>query len=189
VQGGLIERARPTATQRWDGDGHAALVRTIVAQQISTAAARAIHGRLMARFGGRSPTPEEVLAADPDELRAACGLSRAKVCAMRSLAERLLGGELALERLAALGDEDVIRELTAVRGLGVWSAQMFLMLHLRRGDVLPVGDLGIRRAVAIAYGLGQLPSPAQLEAIARPWRPHRTLACLFLWDLVDGAPA
>ncbi|MHB1572147.1 MAG: DNA-3-methyladenine glycosylase family protein [Solirubrobacteraceae bacterium] len=187
----LIDGATPDAINRGGGrprDHYGALVRTIVGQQLSTKAARAIYGRLAARFGGRAPTPEEILADDPDELRVAAGLSRAKVAYLRSLAEHVLDGSLELHRLGRLSDERVIEELVAVKGLGEWSAHMFLMFHLRRPDVLPVGDLGIRRAVQIAYGLDELPAADQLSAIAECWRPHRTLACLFLWDSLDNAP-
>jgi DNA-3-methyladenine glycosylase II len=170
-------------------DHYGALVRSIVGQQLSTKAARAIYGRLTERFGGRAPTPEEVLADDPERLRAAAGLSRAKVGFLRSLAEHVVDGSLELERLDQLSDEDVITELVAVKGLGVWSAHMFLMFHLQRPDVLAVGDLGIRRAVMALYGLDKLPAPTALEAIAEPWRPHRTLACRFLWRSLDATPA
>jgi len=177
--------------ERRDGrpsEHYGALVRSIVGQQLSTKAARAIYTRLTERFGGRAPTPQEVLADDPEELRAAAGLSRAKVTFLRSLAEHVLDGSLELDRLDVLPDEEVIAELTAVKGLGVWSAHMFLMFHLRRPDVLAVGDLGIRRAVKIAYALDGLPDPAALEALGEPWRPHRTLACLFLWGSLDATP-
>ncbi len=132
-------------------DHYGALVRSIIGQQLSTKAARAIFARLTERFDGRTPTPEQVLADDPDEL--------------------------------------VISELTGVRGIGVWSAHMFLMFHLQRPDVLPVGDLGIRKAVKVRYGLEALPAPPALEILAEPWRPYRTLASLFLWRSLDATPA
>ena len=169
-------------------DHYGALVRSIVGQQLSTNAARAIYGRLTDRFGGRTPTPEEVLADDPEELRAAAGLSRAKVGFLRSLAEHALDGSLELHKLGRLPDEQVIAELVAVKGLGVWSADMFLMFHLSRPDVLPVGDLGIRRAIMLAYGLSELPEAVEIERIAEPWRPRRTLACEFLWASLDATP-
>jgi DNA-3-methyladenine glycosylase II len=169
-------------------DHYGALVRAIVGQQLSVYAARAIYGRLTERFGGRPPTPAEILADDPEELRAAAGLSRAKVSYLRSLAEHVISGELELERLDGLGDEEVIAELTAVKGLGTWSAHMFLMFHLDRPDVLPVGDLGIRRAIERAYGLGALPGAAETERIAEPWRPQRTLACRYLWRSLQNEP-
>lgn len=174
---------------RPDKDDHyGALVRSIVNQQLSVLAARAIYGRLTERFGGRPPTPREILADDPDELRAAAGLSRAKVGFLRSLAEHVLSGELELERLDELDDEAVIAELVAVKGLGVWTAHMFLMFHLERPDVLPVGDLGIRRAIERAYELEDLPDAATMEKIAAPWRPHRTLACRYLWRSLANEP-
>jgi DNA-3-methyladenine glycosylase II len=169
-------------------DHYGALVRTIVGQQLSTKAARAIYERLAARFGGRAPTPEEILADDPDALRTAAGLSHAKVGYLRSLAEHVLDGSLQLNKLGRLPDEQVIAELVAVKGIGLWSAQMFLMFHLGREDVLPVGDLGIRRAIMVAYGLPELPQPAEMEVISEPWRPHRTLASRFLWRSLNAAP-
>jgi DNA-3-methyladenine glycosylase II len=169
-------------------DHYGALVRAIVGQQLSVHAARAIYGRLTDRFAGRPPTPAEILAEDPEELRAAVGLSRAKVGFLRSRAEHVVSGELELERLDELEDDDVIAELVAVKGLGVWSAQMFLMFHLERGDVLPVGDLGIRRAIQRAYALDALPEAAAIEEVAEPWRPHRTLACRYLWRSLHNEP-
>ncbi|MGI9184124.1 MAG: DNA-3-methyladenine glycosylase family protein [Solirubrobacteraceae bacterium] len=170
-------------------DHYGALVRSIVGQQLSTKAAAAIYHRLTERFGGRAPTPEEVLADEPEQLRAAAGLSRAKVSFLRSLAEHALDGSLELGKLGRLSDEEVIAELVAVKGLGVWTAHMFLMFHLQRPDVLAVGDLGIRRAMMLAYALPELPAPAEMEAVAEHWRPHRTLACRFLWASLDATPA
>jgi DNA-3-methyladenine glycosylase II len=169
-------------------DHYGTLVRTIVGQQLSTRAARAIYARLIAGFGGRPPTPEEVLAADPDELRTAAGLSHAKVKYLRSLAEHVLDGSLELDRLERLSDEEVTAELVAVKGLGAWSADMFLMFQLARPDVVAAGDLGIRRAVMRAYELPAMPTPAEVETLAEAWRPHRTLACLFLWRSLDATP-
>jgi DNA-3-methyladenine glycosylase II len=169
-------------------DHYGTLIRAIVGQQLSTKAAQAIYDRLTERFGGRPPSPQEVLSEDPEQLRAAAGLSRAKVAYLRSLAEHVFDSTLELDRLEKLSDEDVIAELVAVRGLGVWSAHMFLIFHLGRADVLPVGDLGIRRAVMLRYGLPELPSPAELEAIAEPWRPHRSLASRYLWRSLSATP-
>jgi DNA-3-methyladenine glycosylase II len=169
-------------------DHYSSLVRTIVGQQLSTRAARAIWARLVDHFDGRAPTPEELLAANPEELRAAAGLSRAKVTYLRSLAEHVRCGELELDRLHELDDETVIAELTAVKGLGEWSAHMFLMFALDRPDILAPGDLGIRRAIELAYGLPGLPAPSEVTRLAVPWRPYRTLACRFLWRSLDAAP-
>ena len=189
---GIIDASGPLPDAR-EGrpdreDHYGALVRAIVGQQLSVHAARAIYGRLRKRFGERPPTPAEIIADDPEELRAAAGLSRAKVGFLRSLAEHVISGELELERLDELPDEEVIAELVAVKGLGTWTAQMFLMFHLGRPDVLPVGDLGIRRAVERAYALDALPQAAAIERIAEPWRPHRTLACRYLWRSLHNEP-
>jgi DNA-3-methyladenine glycosylase II len=170
-------------------DHYGALVRSIVGQQLSTGAARAIYARSVDRFGGRTPTPAEVLEDDPDELRTAVGLSHAKVRYLRSLAEHVLDGSLELDKLDKLPDDEVISELTRVKGIGEWSSHMFLMFHLGRPDVLAVGDLGIRKAVQLNYGLDALPDPPTLERIAAPWSPYRTLACLFLWHSLRAVPA
>jgi DNA-3-methyladenine glycosylase II len=191
VLGALVDALGPDERDPRAGrpdDHYGALVRSIVGQQLSTKAARSIYARLTARFGERTPTAREILDDDPDELRAAAGLSRAKVGFLRSLAEHVLSGELELERLDELPDEQVTAELIAVKGLGPWTADMFLMFHLGRPDVLPVGDLGIRRAVERSYGLPQLPDAAELTRIAEPWRPHRTLACRYLWRSLDAVP-
>ena len=192
VLGALIETVGKLPSAR-DGrpdpnDHYGALVRAIAGQQLSVKAARAIYTRLIDRFGGRPPTPSEILADEPEELRAAAGLSRAKVSFLRSLAEHVRSGELELERLEDLPDDQVIAELVAVKGLGLWTAHMFLMFHLERPDVLPTGDLGIRRAIERAYGLPELPAPAQMEEIATPWRPYRTLACRYLWRSLANEP-
>ena len=168
-------------------DAYGALVRSIVGQQLSTKAARSIYGRLAALFGDRAPTPEQLLAADDETLRAA-GLSRQKTSYLRDLARRDLDGSLQLERLHELPDEEVAARLVAVKGLGRWTADMFLIFHLRRPDVLPVGDLGVRRAAERAYGLPDLPDAGKLRALAEPWRPHRSLACLYLWESLDNPP-
>ncbi len=170
-------------------DHYGALLRSIVGQQLSTKAARAIYGRLLDHFGGATPSPQAVLAADPEELRAAAGLSGAKVGFLRSLAEHVLDGSLELDRLDELSDEEVSTELTAVKGLGQWTADMFLIFHLQRPDVLAVGDLGIRRAVRLAYGLPDLPGPDELRRIGEPWRPYRSVACRYLWRSLDATPA
>jgi DNA-3-methyladenine glycosylase II len=169
-------------------DLYGALLRAIVGQQLSVKAASAIYGRLLERYGGRAPTPAEVLGEDPDALRTAVGLSRAKTAYLRSLAERVSSGALELDRLAQLDDDAVIAELTAVKGLGTWTSHMFLMFTLGRPDVLAVGDLGIRRAAERLYGFAALPSEADLLALGEEWRPHRTLACRYLWASLSNAP-
>jgi DNA-3-methyladenine glycosylase II len=181
---GETRRIRPAV----GNDHYGALVRAIVGQQLSTKAAAAIYGRLTERFGGRNPTPAEVLADDPEELRTAAGLSHAKVKYLRSLAQHIEDGELDLDRMNKLSDEDVSAELIKVKGLGKWSIDMFLMFHLERPDVLPVGDLGIRQAFQRVYGLDELPGPTDMERIAEPWRPYRTLASRYLWASLDNEP-
>lgn len=191
VLAGLIELVGSSALENTRGerpDHYGALMRAIVGQQLSTKAARSIYARLTERYDGRTPTPTEVLAEEPEELRAAAGLSRAKTSYLRSLAEHVLSGELELERLDELPDEQVIAELTAVKGLGAWTSHMFLMFHLERPDVLPVGDLGVRKAIERAYTLDALPDPATMEQIAEPWRPYRTFACRILWRSLDNEP-
>ncbi len=170
-------------------DHYGALLRSIVGQQLSVKAASAIYSRILQRYGGRPPTPAQVLAEDPDQMRAAVGLSAAKVGFLRSLAEHVQDGRLELSRLHSLQDDEVLATLSAVKGIGEWTAQMFLMFHLGREDVLPLGDLGIRRAIQRTYGLPALPDPQEVEAIAQPWRPHRTLACRHLWRSLANEPA
>jgi len=180
LERGARRRGRPD-------DAYGVLVRTIVGQQLSTKAARSIYNRLAAIFGDRPPTPEELLAADEDEFRAA-GLSRPKIRYLRDLASHVLTGEVDFDSMHALSDEEVSARITAVKGLGQWSADMFLMFHLSRPDVLPVGDLGIRRAVERAYELPEMPDPDALRVLAEPWRPHRTLASFYLWESLDAVP-
>jgi DNA-3-methyladenine glycosylase II len=187
----LVEEIGPLSVRRRrrgrPGDAYGVLVRSITGQQLSTKAAATIYGRLTELYGGRTPTPAEIIATDPDMLRGV-GLSSAKAAYLRDLAERIVDGELPADALAELPDAKVYELLTAVKGLGRWTADMFLMFHLGRPDVLPVGDLGIRKAMQTQYGLGELPKAAQMEQIAEPWRPHRTLGCLYLWESMDNRP-
>jgi DNA-3-methyladenine glycosylase II len=170
-------------------DLYGALVRSITGQQLSVKAASSIFQRMLDRFGGAMPTPEQILADDPDELRVAAGFSRAKVVYLRSLAEHVLAGELHIDRLRELPDEEIVAELTAVKGIGEWTAHMFLMFTLHRPDVLAVGDLGVRNAAARAYELAAPPTAAELTALGEPWRPFRTRACLYLWRSLANMPA
>lgn len=168
-------------------DAYEALARAIVGQQLSTKAAASIWEKVIALFGGKTPAPKRLLAVEPQALRDA-GLSWSKVAYVRDLAERVEDGGLDLKRLPELPDEDVIAALTEIKGVGRWTAEMFLIFHLGRPDVLSTGDLGIRRAVQNTYGLDELPGPEEMERIAETWRPHRTLACLYLWRSLDNAP-
>jgi DNA-3-methyladenine glycosylase II len=169
-------------------DHYGALVRSIVGQQLSTRSAQAIYGRLLDRFGGRPPTPAEVVADDPDELRTTAGLSHAKVRYLRSLAEHVIDRSLDLDALDGMSDDEVMAALTAISGIGPWSAQVYLMFHLGRPDVVAAGDLGIRRAVMLRYGLPEMPSAAAVDEIAEAWRPYRTLASRFLWRSLYATP-
>ena len=168
-------------------DAYGALLRAIVGQQLSTKAARTIYLRVVDLFGGATPSPEQLLEASEEDLRA-CGLSGRKTEYVRDLARHVLSGELELDRLGELGDEEVIEEVVAVRGLGRWTAEMFLLFHLRRPDVLSGGDLGIRKAIQVEYGLGEMPSPTRVIEIGEPWRPHRSLASLYLWESLAAVP-
>lgn len=192
VLAGLIDAVGAAAVsdprRGYPRDHYGALLRAILGQQVSVAAAAAMYARLLERYGGRPPTPAEVLAEDPETLRAAGGLSRAKLASLRSLAEHIRDGALEVERFAELADPEILAALVAVKGIGPWTAQVYLMLHLERPDVVAPGDLGIRRAVMRAYGLSELPDPADVEARAEAWRPHRTLACRYLWASLHATP-
>jgi DNA-3-methyladenine glycosylase II len=179
-------RLRRRSEERPAG-AYGALLRAIVGQQLSTKAARTIYGRILDLFDGSTPTPEQLLEADEAGLRGA-GLSGRKVEYVRDLASHVIAGELELDQLEQLSDEEVIEEIVAVRGLGVWTAEMFLIFHLERPDVLSGGDLGIRKAVQIEYGLEEMPAPARVIEIGEPWRPHRSLASLYLWESLANAP-
>jgi DNA-3-methyladenine glycosylase II len=168
-------------------DAYGTLLRSVVGQQVSVKAAAAIYGRVVDLFGGGTPKPQQLLDADPQALRDA-GLSWRKVEYVRDLAAHVLSGELELDRLSELSDEEVIAAITAVRGFGLWSAQVFCMFFLERPDILPIGDLGIRRAVEIEYGLDEIPPPKEVERIGEPWSPHRTLASIYLWETLHNEP-
>ena len=174
IDAGAWRRARPL------GDPFSVLVYSIIGQQISGFAAQAIAGRLTDRFGGRMPTPAELLALDPIDLKSV-GLSQRKLEYLRSLAEHVVSGELKIDRLDTLSDDDVRAQITASRGLGRWTADMFLLINLERPDILPIGDLGIRSAVQRLYRLDHLPTPREVDAIGEKWRPNRSLASLYLW--------
>jgi DNA-3-methyladenine glycosylase II len=169
------------------GDPYGAVVDAIVSQQLSVGAARAILGRLEARFGGRAPTPREVLEDSPEGLKSV-GLSRAKVVSLRSLAEFLEDGTLRLEELSSLDDEAAVASLSRVKGIGEWTAQVLLVTELGRPDVLVAGDLVIRRAVERGWGLDALPTRDELYALAEPWRPWRSVACALLWRWMRTGP-
>ncbi len=182
----IATRLRRRSEER-PADAYGALLRAIVGQQLSTKAARTIYGRVLELFDGSTPSPQQLLEVDEGDLRA-CGLSGRKAEYVRDLAVHVIDGELELGRLDQLSDEQVIEEIVAVRGLGVWTAEMFLLFHLERPDVLSGGDLGIRKAVQVEYELTEMPTPARVLEIGEPWRPHRSLASLYLWESLANAP-
>jgi DNA-3-methyladenine glycosylase II len=196
VMGALVERIGKIdlatrlkrRSEERPNDAYGALLRAIVGQQLSTKAARTIYLRVLDIFDGGTPSPEQLLEVSEEDLRGA-GLSGRKVSYIRDLAAHVISGELELDRLEELEDEQVIEEIVAVRGLGQWSAEMFLIFHLERPDVLSGGDLGIRKAVQIEYGLKKMPTPEKVLEIGKPWSPNRSLASLYLWESLAAVPA
>lgn len=164
-------------------DAFIALTHSIISQQLSTKAADTIAGRFNALFQG-SPTPAAVARVEDGQLRAV-GLSSQKIRYMRDLCARIADGSLPLHAVNELPDEDVIQSLTQVKGIGRWTAEMFLMFRLHRPDVLPVDDLGILKAVQRAYGLRKMPRAERLTKIGEPWRPYRSVACWYLWASLE----
>jgi DNA-3-methyladenine glycosylase II len=187
----LIERLEPidlaSWRARWSLDSFGSLTRAIVGQQIATRAATAIFGRLQAFIGDRDAAAT-VAAASDAELRAV-GLSAAKAASLRDLAARTLDGRLQLDRLDELSDDEARTQLMAVRGIGPWTADMFLLGQLGRPDVLPAGDLGIRRAVQAAYGLDGVPTEGEVRRLSEAWRPYRSLATAYLYNSLWSARA
>jgi DNA-3-methyladenine glycosylase II len=188
VMAKIIEKAGPFRMQ-YGEPRFENLVRSIVSQQLSGNVARVIFGRLLeavaAVTGEPGLTPAGILRLRTERMRR-CGLSAAKTLYIRELAKHTKRGRVVFESLQELEDAAVIEHLTQVKGIGVWTAQMFLMFALRRNDVLPVADLGIRVAMKGAYGLEELPKPAEMERIAAAWRPYTSIACWYLWRSLDG---
>jgi DNA-3-methyladenine glycosylase II len=160
------------------------LVKSIVFQQLSGRVATVIFGRLTAA-AGLPLTPERILKLRPSRMRA-LGLSTQKTAYIRDLARHTRDKRLIFEELPALSDEAVIERVTQVKGIGVWTAHMFLIFALRRHDVLPTGDLGIRNAIRRAYDLAELPTPAEMEQMAQRWRPYCSVASWYLWRSLEG---
>jgi DNA-3-methyladenine glycosylase II len=166
----------------------AALVRAVIAQQLSGKAARTIHDRVMAIVGGVDRLePAALLAADPAALRTA-GLSRQKISYLQDLSAHVADGRLDLDALESMPDQDVIEAITAVRGFGRWSAEMFLMFRLNRPDIFPVADLGIIKGVQKLMGMKRRPSPRTMTRIAEQWRPYRSVAAWYLWRIHEIPP-
>ncbi|HEY3288285.1 MAG TPA: DNA-3-methyladenine glycosylase [Gemmatimonadaceae bacterium] len=181
----VIARVGPCqARARMEGTHFGAVMRSIVYQQLSGSAAATIHGRVLALFGNREPTPRAVLRMDETRLRAA-GLSGQKTRYIKDLALHAAERRFPMERLHELDDAAVLETLTQVKGVGRWTAQMFLMFRLGRPDVLPDLDLGIQKGIQQAYGLRRLPTPQQVLKRGIPWAPYRTIASWYLWRLLD----
>lgn len=181
----LIDRhGHPTIAPR--KDPVQSLARAIVSQQLSGKAADTIWGRVLAIYPkARFPKPEAILATDDTVLRAA-GLSGAKAAAIKDLARHVIEKKVVPARLPKLTDEEVTAMLLPVRGIGPWSVDMFLMFFLARPDVLPVGDLGIRKGMQRHFGLRKLPEPKRMQQLAAPWRPYRTIASWYMWRLLES---
>ena len=161
-----------------------ALVRSIVYQQLSGKAAATIHGRVLELIGDGAETPQRIVATSHEAFRGA-GLSNAKARYVRNLAEHVLDGSLPVESLDEMGDDEIIAALTQVKGIGKWSAQMFLMFRLGRPDVLPDLDLGVQKGIQKAYGLRKLPTPAQVLRRGAKWAPYRTVASWYMWRVLE----
>jgi DNA-3-methyladenine glycosylase II len=177
----IIAQVGPYGVRRRPGQFRA-LVASIISQQLAGSAARAIFARFVGLFPGRSfPTPEQVMRVPMARLRKV-GLSKAKAIYIREIAAQVAAGKLNFRRFPRMDDEAIIAELTKVRGIGRWTAEMFLMFNLGRPDVLPVGDLGFQNAVMRAYGLAKRPTPKELRELGERWRPHRSAAVWYLWQ-------
>jgi DNA-3-methyladenine glycosylase II len=182
VMAGLMKRTGPFHLPRTGRTHFAALAESIHYQQLAGAAAAAIHGRFVALFDG-DPVPEAVLALHPRKLRAA-GLSASKVASLRDLSAKVVDGTVPLRGIGHRSDEDIIARLSVVRGIGRWTAEMFLIFQLRRLDIWPVGDYGVRLGYSLAYGLRKLPTPKRLEIEGERFRPYRTVAAWYCWQAV-----
>jgi len=178
----IIERVGPCRMEYGDPEFHS-LAEAIVYQQLNGKAAVTIFKRFAA-LAGEPLMPEGILKLTYEQMRAV-GLSKQKAAYLRDLAERTHRGELNFARLPKLSDEQVIEHLTQVKGIGVWTAHMFLMFALRRRNVLPTGDFGVRMAIKKHYKKRKLPKPAQMEKIAKAWEPYRSVACWYLWKSLD----
>ena len=188
VIGELIRRHGSCGLARAQhADPFRALIRAIISQQLSTKAARTIFARFEALFESGFPAPAQVRALSDEWLRR-CGLSSQKLRYLRDLCDRVEDGSLPLAALDHMSDEEVIQALTQVKGIGRWTAEMFLMFRLHRPDVLPVGDLGIVKAVQKNYGLRKTPTPERLVRLGESWRPYRSVACWYLWASLGNPP-
>jgi DNA-3-methyladenine glycosylase II len=183
--GELVARIGPCPLAP-SGDPYRSLVRSVIHQQLAGAAAGAIAGRLKARHRGRLPSPSALLAESDADLRAV-GLSRQKSATLREIASAFDSGRLTNRSLYRMSDAAVVESVTRLRGIGEWTAHMLLLSSLGRPDILPVGDFGIRKGAMRLFALDELPKPAELERLAEPWRPHRSVASWYLWRRADEA--
>jgi len=183
--GALIDRVGAYDAPR-RSDPYAALVRAILFQQLAGAAATAIQRRFFALYSDedKPPSPPQLLETSDEQLRSA-GISRQKAGYLRDLAAHVADGRLNLQELPSLSDIEVIERVTAVKGLGEWSAHMFLMFHFGRPDVLPIGDLGVRHGMRITYGLPEVPTPKEALAIGAPWAPYRSVGSWYMWRATE----
>jgi DNA-3-methyladenine glycosylase II len=186
VMRSMVERVGPADFRRGRPrrEHFAELARAILYQQLAGTAAAAIHGRFAALFDGDAPTPDAVLALPVDQLRGA-GLSGAKTASIRDLAEKVLDGSVQLDRINRLPDDEIVRELTLVRGIGPWTAEMFLIFQLGRLDVWPIGDYGVRKGYALLYGLAEPPAPRDLMPLGDRFRPYRSVAAWYCWRAAE----
>lgn len=189
VMAGLIDAVGPCRFKATADLTHfEAVARSIIYQQLSGKAAGTIHGRFVALFGGERPHAHGI-AALPDEAFRGAGISRQKLGYLRDLAGRVVDGAVPIDTLHEFPDDEVIRHLTSIKGVGVWTAQMFLMFRLGRPDVLPDLDLGIRKGIQRAYRLRKLPDSRKVHTIGARWAPYRTIASWYLWRSIDGDAA
>jgi DNA-3-methyladenine glycosylase II len=182
--GSVIDRVGAYRMEYRD-PGFETLVRSIVYQQLSGKVAKVIFGRLVEMLPDDAVTPEGILKLTPVKMRRA-GLSKQKTAYIRDLARKTVRGKVRFETLGELADHEVIEHLTQVKGIGVWTAHMFLIFALRRLDILPVGDLGVRSAIRKMYGMEELPHPKRVEELAVSWRPYCSVASWYLWRSLDG---
>lgn len=185
----VIERAG-LCTIRPHTNYYQELVESIISQQLSVKAARSILNRFLELFGGEFPSPQQILTKDVETLRS-LGFSRAKATYVRDLAQHVLDGKVVFDHLDDLTNDEVIAELTAVKGIGVWTAHMFLMFCMGRTDILPFGDLGIRNGVRKLYGIADMPDAAQIMKVAADnnWHPYESVASWYVWHSLDNKPA
>ena len=187
VMAGLIAKHKPF-NPKPETNYYGRLVRAIIGQQLSVKAADTIEKRFVDLFGGELPAPEQILEKEIEELRAV-GLSNAKAAYVKDLAQHILDGRLELDKLPELTNEEIIKELVAVKGIGEWTAHMFLIFALGRLDILPTGDLGIRAGIKKLYGFEELPTPAQMIELAEKnkWHPYESVASWYIWQSLDNS--